>query len=76
MESLVRYVLGHFVMDPYAPDEPVPSQVLMSFAEEAPTVKEHRAAAIAYLRNGSQSKYVLDGAKVNWRTPTILRGQQ
>lgn len=76
MESLVRYMLGQFRMDPCAPDEPVPSQVLMSFAEEAPAVKEHRAAAIAYLRKDRPSKYVLDGANVNWQMPTVLRGHQ
>ena len=69
MGNLLRF----FWIDTYTPDAQVPVAALMEFRQESPSIAEKREASIAYLRKGETSRYVLDGANVNWSAPTVLR---
>jgi hypothetical protein len=62
-----------FYVNTYAADPVVPSAALQSLTEEADYIKARREKALEYLRSGAVSKYVLDGANVQWSAPSVLR---
>jgi hypothetical protein len=71
--SALQHIVGALYVDTYAADPVVPSAALLSFTEEADYIKARRERAISALRSGGVSKYVLDGANVQWSAPSVLR---
>lgn len=71
--STLHKITGAFYTNTYDADPVVPAAALKSFTEEADYIKARRERAIASLRSGAISKYILDGANVQWSTPSVLR---